>query len=129
MCATGCATQKPDKDVLTLYDLVKKVTHENAAYYVVDVNDLRRVNKPTSVIYIGTVDSYHLFREWSKLQIKEGEIFSFAVAKTSCDVRDEATPENERDYYENVFKQWRQVSLENGNCHVPPRKSPPDDTK
>lgn len=121
----GCAVQNADKNVLTVYDLAEKVTHENRDYYVVDLNDLSRVNKPDSLTYVGTIDSYHLLREWSKIKVKEGEIFYFAVPKNSCVVRDEVLPKNERYYFENVFKQYRHVSLENGKCFVPPRKVPP----
>ena len=118
----GCAAQQQNKDVLTVYDLAEKIEYDNKYYYVVDVDDLRRANRPSSITYVGTIDSYHLFQEWSKLKVKEGEIFTFAAPKHSCVVHDMAPPDNEEYYYTNVFKQQRHVSLENGQCSVPPRK-------
>ena len=125
----GCTTQQQNKDVLTVYDLVEKIEYDDTYYYIVDADDLRRTNKPSSITYIGTVNSYHLFQEWAKLKVKEGEIFSFAVPKHSCLVYDEATPDNEKYYHTNVFKQQRHVSLDDGECSVPPRKLPPTNSK
>ena len=120
----GCSFNKPDKDVLTAYDLASKIEYENRYYYIVNLNDLSRVNRPFAITYVGTIDAYHLFREWSKIKVKDGEVFFFALPKKLCAVHDEATPTNEHNYYENIFKQYRHVSLENGKCFVPPRKTP-----
>ena len=123
----GCATQEQKKDILTVYDLAKKIEHEDKFYYIVEIGDLKRVNKPAAITYVGTIDSYHLFTEWSKIEVKKGEIFSFAVRKNSCVVHDEATPLNENYYYTNIFRQWRHVSIENGKCFVPPRRVSPSE--
>ena len=79
--------------------------------------DLRKARKgpPT---YVGSIETYHLFRVWLKTKDSPDEISFFAVKRGTCTVEDEKSPQNEEVTVSATRKGWREVEFKNGKCFV-----------
>jgi hypothetical protein len=102
------------KDVLLLEDSIVKITHDERVYYIVAVADLNRARK--GLTYVGSIDNYHLLREWLKVSYARDEISFFAIRKEDCIVANERAPKDELNI--NGSRGHRAVDLGDGKCQV-----------
>ena len=102
------------KDILRKDDSIGKITHDEITYYIVEVADLKRARK--GLTYVGSIENYHLLREWLKVACAHDEISFFAIRKEDCIVENERAPKDE--YNINASRGHRAVNLGDGKCLV-----------
>ncbi len=102
------------RDVLRKGDSIGKIIYGEDAYYIVKVKDLKRTRK--GITYVGSVNNYHLLREWLKFAYVPDEVSFFAINKADCVVKNERAPEVE--YNVNASRGHRTVDLSDGKCIV-----------
>jgi hypothetical protein len=100
----GCTVVPPKSDYLDVDDFIPHIVYtwknkkdKSVTYYIADPSKfeliLRRGSDP--IAYVGTVDSYHLFRVVPKRPIARDELLNFAVLKDYCIVEDPKKPDEE----------------------------------
>ncbi len=103
-------------DYLKKDDLLPHVTYTwegkisyTKKYYITEIKHLKKARYP--VLYVGTVDDYHLFSLAPKGPVKTEELRNFAVKKESCVVENPKKPDDER-LYRNKYDRPRWTKIE-----------------
>jgi len=94
-------------------------------FYLVHVNQLQELRRPSSLTYLGSDAGFHYFQVWNKAG-REREVQFVALRKTDCHVSGEASIDSEVAYRTAPFAvhPWRHALVENGACAVGPRTQP-----
>ena len=91
-------------------------------FYLLHVNQLRELRRPSSLTYLGSDVAFHYFRVWNKAR-REGEVQFVALRKADCDVTGEAAIDSEVAYVRTIFPShdWRHAIVDKETCMVGPR--------
>ena len=114
ICLNSCSYQIPDKDYITAHSLSQRVEYNKSYFYITEIDTFSKaMNSPGYMIYVGSIDDYHLFYKRYKVLPIDG-VQTFALPYELCVIPNPKSPmEEDKTRTPNSF---RRAKIENGKC-------------